>query len=71
LLNSGNLTGCAFSGGRANADFPVPEFVAAVEFVVVSGVGEVSGLGAVEEVAVTAGALRSLLDEVDCDDGGD
>jgi len=42
-----------------------------VEFDVLFAGGEVSGLGLGESAAVGATSALSLLDEVDCDDGGD
>ena len=66
FAKSGNFTGCAFSGGSAMTGFPVLGLADDVEFEVVSGVGEVSGVGVAEEVA--AGSLLSLDEVVDCVD---
>jgi hypothetical protein len=66
FAKSGNFTGCVFSGGSVTPGFPVFGFADDVEFEVVSGVGEVSGLGVAE--AVAAGSLLSLDEVVDCVD---
>ncbi len=71
FTKSGSFTGRAFSGGSTRPGLPVLGCADGVEFDVLFAGGEVSGLGLGESAAVGATSALSLLDEVDCDDGGD